>query len=70
MPIYETLIYAKCPHNGDIQTYKGQAISANSEKEAREYCDNNGFGYLHIGDEIIRTVDSNGNTMFKDNYLN
>ena len=70
MKTFETLIKAIDPHDGEIKTFKGNAISAKSKEEARKYCDNNGLGFLHISDEIVASYDFDRNKIWKDNYLN
>jgi hypothetical protein len=53
MKVWSTIIYAKCPIKKEIITFSGPFIEAPSPKLAFEYCQNNGMGYCHIGDECI-----------------
>lgn len=56
MKIWETIIYAKSPLDGSMRTYGGPNIKAPSKSLAREFCENNGLGYCHIGDEIVAEI--------------
>lgn len=53
MKIWSTLIYAKCAVTGEMKTFGGPNIPAPTQKLAHEYCQKNGLGYCHIGDEVI-----------------
>ena len=56
MKVFCTYVYAICPVTGELTKFCGQNIEAISPKLAHEYCQNNGLGYLHIGEELVMTV--------------
>ncbi len=51
-----TLIWAKCPLDGEIKVYVGPTIDAPSQQLAFEYCQLNGLGYCHVSDELIMEI--------------
>lgn len=53
MPVYGTWIYAMSPSLGSMKTYGGPNIDAISPAMARQYCEENGLGYCHIGDVLV-----------------
>lgn len=56
MTKWGTLIYSICPVNNDKRVFVGPTIEAPSRQLAHEYCQNNGMGYCHIGDELIMEI--------------
>ena len=51
--LYSTFIKAISPLTGELLMYSGQNIESISKECARQFCEQNGLGYLHIGDEVI-----------------
>jgi hypothetical protein len=56
MKTWSTIIYAIKPETGTLREFAGPDIQAPSKLLAREYCDNNGLGYCHIGDELLSKI--------------
>ena len=53
---FETQITAIDPQDGELKTWSGPGILANSIEDAQEYCQNNGLGYLNVIEEIIGEI--------------
>ena len=53
MKMWLTTIHALDPMDGMYKEFNGPVIEAPSKKRAHEFCQNNGLGYCHIGDEVI-----------------
>ncbi len=71
MKLFSTYIHAICPITEELTEFAGAPIAAIDKEQALYHCQNNGLGYLHIGDEIIKTVCANETAqMFKNNILN
>ena len=51
--LFSTSIRAISPLTGELLLYSGQNIESISKECAREFCEQNGLGYLHIEDEVI-----------------
>ena len=66
MPLFSTLIYARCPIDGTLKQYGGPDIDAPNKQLAFEYCQNNGLGYCHVSDEVVAIIpcDDNYKPMF------
>jgi len=56
MNIYVTSIRAICPHRGELISWCGPHVKAISPQMARDYCDNNGLGYLKIEGELVAEI--------------
>ena len=56
MPTYCTYIYAINPVTNEMCTFMGQNIEAPTPGLAHQWCQNNGLGYLHIGEELVMTI--------------
>lgn len=56
MKTWGTIIYAKCAMTGEQKIFCGPNIKAPSRSLAHEYCQNNGLGYCHIGDELVAEI--------------
>lgn len=56
MKTWTTIIYAKNPLTGNMSEFAGPDIQAPSKALAFEYCQNNGLGYCHIGDELLSRI--------------
>ena len=67
MQTFSTYIEAICAETGDLVTFSGQPIEAISKGFAHSYCQNNGLGYLHIGDPILYEQDMDGNVEYFEN---
>lgn len=48
MSMYTTEIVAVDPKTGTLKKWGGPNVPGETEQEAREYCDNNGLGYVNI----------------------
>ena len=66
MKIWTTRIYAISPETNEMTMYGGPNIPAFTKKLAREYCDLNGLGYCHIGDELVKEVPCKNGTFEPD----
>jgi hypothetical protein len=56
MKIWSTDIHAICPLTGELKLFGGPNIEAPTKKLALEYCQLNGLGYCHVGDEIVMEI--------------
>ena len=58
MKLWSTTIYAISPVTGEMTEYAGPNIPALSKSLAHEFCQNSGigYGYCHIGDEIVMEI--------------
>ena len=56
MRVFSTYIIAVNPQTNELCKFSGQNIQAPSKQWAREYCDNNGLGFLFIDDEVVCTI--------------
>ena len=56
MKYWLTEIKAICPKSGEMKKYCGPNIKAISPLLAREFCDNNGFGYCEIIGELVAEI--------------
>jgi hypothetical protein len=71
MITWSTYILAKCPITGKLLKYSPEIyIEAPTKKLALQWAQDNGLGYLHIGDQLVKTFDSEGNEIDFDYYLN
>ena len=71
MITWSTYIMAKCPLTGELLKFSPEIyIEAPTKQLALEWAQNNGLGYLHIGDQIVCTIDSQGERIDFDTYLN
>ena len=66
MKTFVTHIYAISPISGEILTYIGVNVKAISPKLAREWLDNNGYGYCHVIDELISEIPCKPSTLEPD----
>ena len=67
--IFSTYIKAISPITGELLLYSGQNIESISKECAREFCEHNGLGYLHIGDEAVCEIPCKKGT-FKPDFDN
>ena len=68
---FSTYLKAICPITGNLIEFTGEPIIAISKQDALDYCQNNGLGYLHIGDIISCVIDyDTGQEENFDYYLN
>lgn len=58
MKTWSTKIFAISPITGELKEYCGPNVKAPSKELARAYCDHSGigYGYCHIGDELIAEI--------------
>jgi len=54
--IWITEIKAVDPATGEIETWAGPRIQADTKEDARNYCDSNGLGYCKIIGKFISEV--------------
>ena len=67
--IFSTYIKAISPITGELLLYSGQNIESISKECARQFCEQNGLGYLHIGDEVVCEIPCKKGT-FKPDFDN
>jgi hypothetical protein len=70
MKIWTTEIFAKCAETNKYKKFCGPNIEAPTQKLAHEYCQNNGFGYLNISDELIMEIPCKSKNDYKPNCNN
>ena len=59
MITWTTYVKAICPITGELTTYdSGVHIIAPTKKLALDWAQENGYGYLHIGDKLSYTYDT------------
>jgi hypothetical protein len=51
--IWITEIKAVDPATGEVSTWAGPRIEANTKEDARNYCDGHGLGYCNIIGKLI-----------------
>jgi len=56
MRLWSTIIHALDPIDRCYKEFGGPNIMAPSKTLAHEFCQHNGLGYCHIGDEIIMEI--------------
>jgi hypothetical protein len=56
MKTFTTTIHALDPADGEYKEFAGPNIEAPSRKLAFDYCQRNGLGYCHIGNELVMIV--------------
>ena len=54
--MWSTNIYALDPMDGVYKEFGGPIIEAPSKSLAHEFCQHNGLGYCHIGDQVVMEV--------------
>ena len=57
---FTTELRAIDPLDGELKTWCGPYINAISFSDARQYCDNNGLGYLVVTGVLVAEVESDG----------
>ena len=68
---FSTYIIAICPITGELIEFAGEPIEGISKQDAHDYCQNNGLGYLHIGEILVCSKDiETGEWKDYDYYLN
>lgn len=74
MPKYVTKITAINPKDGNLYTWLGPYIDADSFYEAQVYCENNGLGYCEVIGEYISEIDESlapfASRLLDDSILN
>ncbi len=71
MRYWSTTVKAICPLDGELKEYGGIVVQAISRGLARCWCQDNGYGYLHVGDELIGTETLDGDRVdYKTHTLN
>lgn len=68
MRMFSTYIKAINPNTGELCTFSGMPIQGPSAQWVREYCDNNGLGYLFVGDELVETISAEPGSTDKVDY--
>lgn len=58
MKTFLTQLRAINNQTGELATYMGMRIPAESHEDAQRYCDENGMGYLRVIGEFIEEIDS------------
>jgi hypothetical protein len=53
---WRTTLKAIDPYDSEMKTWEGPFIEAPTKKLAREYCDNNGLGYLTIEGQLVAEI--------------
>ena len=54
--IWLTEIQAINPETGEICTWSGPRIEADTISEAKDYCDRNGLGYCHVVGKFVMDI--------------
>ncbi len=60
MRYFTTELRAINVENGELCTFRGQLIEAISFQDAKDYCNENGLGYLKITGELVEYVELDG----------
>lgn len=59
MKTWATEIRAISPKDGEMKTYCGVNVQAPTRQLAQEWCENNGYGYCKVTDELVMEVSAN-----------
>lgn len=57
MKLFATTLQAIDPTDGQLKTFMGEFIPAFTETMARDYCTENGLGYLSVIGEVMEVID-------------
>lgn len=63
---FTTELRAIDPNDGELKTWQGPDIDAVSFDDARQYCDNNGLGYLKVVGLLVAEVELDGTIIHYD----
>ena len=69
MKFWTTEIFALCPIRNEIKTFCGPNIPAPTKELAHKYCQSNGLGYLHVGDELVMEIPCKAGT-YEPDWIN
>lgn len=56
MKTFVTKIKAIDYKTGELKTWLGQYIQAETKEEAQKYCNENGLGYCEVTDELVTEI--------------